>query len=438
MVSLQPFLLNLRHIQHSGLLKDPAYEAELFAALKQTEAGRSLGIFDTAFSFVLKCGPDIQKLETAAKAHLLLNQILLRNARPPTQPPSEQFQTVEQLVAFCEANPPVFHTDLVVSDFVSAAGFRPMPNFAAFYALSIDSDGRREAILRCMTVKGDYYYFSLVSPIIHRFSFREYLLFAAVAKHIHSHPSSWVRPHIVSYPRMFLIHVSLAMVDNSGMSTIRDLARPIFVPGRLVEARRAVSNPDDSPRSISDSRRIAIDSKLLLQRFVTFASGNRNNFITLRQHFASFFACFSAFHAIFNPAPTPIEPFVFFENRQTMCIPGFLEGRGAILTLPLTPQVETFLPKYVLKGPFAATWHTIMTALCKHTETVQILIGTLLPKGLPPRKRQMPAFRLLGMALQINEATEKFDDPFQFALLDHLIECSQNVFQSRLARVDWI
>jgi hypothetical protein len=222
------------------------------------------------------------------------------------------------------------------------------------------------------------------------------------------------------------------------MVTFRDLARPTFVPGQSAAARQRLPELDNSPRSMVERRNFPIDNTLLLQRFLKLSGGNRNNFIAARQQFASFFASFSAFHAIFSPAAVPIEPFVLFEHRNSLCMPGFLEARGAILSVPLTPLVRTFLPEYVLKGTFAGTWHIIMNTLYKHYETVHILIGTLLPKGLPVRRLQQPMYRIEAMALHTGEDTDKVDEPFQFALFDHLIECAGNVFQAQQSRIDWI
>jgi hypothetical protein len=41
------------------------------------------------------------------------------------------------------------------------------------------------------------------------------------------------------------------------------------------------------------------------------------------------------------------------------------------------------------------------------------------------------------MASLIGEDTDKCDDPFDFALFDHLVDTSNTAFKAQMAKVEW-
>jgi hypothetical protein len=419
------FLLSLKHVQSSGVITDPAYERELMTALRESRSGSLLQTFDFAFDWVRECEPDILKLDMTARSHFRLNHLLVTNENEP----------MEDLVEFCAANPPIFRTSVCVTRFFSAIGFKfPILN-GSVVGMSIEADGSKEGVLRCLTMRGEYCHFTLVSPIIFRFSVREFLFYMTFAKHVYAHPSSQTRPLFMTYPRSCRIHLGLTMVENHGLVSFRDIAKPLNVARELLARRKEI---EASPRSVFERRKIEVDNRCLLQYFVRGASGNLNNFIFHRHRFAAFFAGYCVFHALFSPVPAPVETFVFFEDKQTFCMPGFLEEPDFIVHVPLTDQLERVFPKHVLNGSFAATWHIVVNSLLKHLPKFRLITTTLMPRAAKAEQMHLPIDRLEAMGVPMGEDTDKTDDPFHFAVIEHLIQCSNNVFKCQERRIDWI
>jgi polyhydroxyalkanoate synthesis regulator protein len=149
-------------------------------------------------------------------------------------------------------------------------------------------------------------------------------------------------------------------------------------------------------------------------------------------------AAFAVLHVVFAPKPWATPGIAFFADRQRVIMPGFLEIAEFATHLPLTDQIATLLPKYVMKGSFATSWHAVVSALCKNIEKVRLFMNVFVEKAKSIDAIEIHLERIRKMASHIGEDTDKSDDPFEFALADHLIDCSNTVFNAQMAKIGWI
>jgi hypothetical protein len=246
-----------------------------------------------------------------------------------------------------------------------------------------------------------------------------------------------IRPYFVSYPNSWLIHRKLLMVDARPASTFRDIVHPWSIVELLAESSRCVVEPGSSPQSIRERRALPIPDSMLLDWFIQGSEATKSNFLFLRSSFASHLAVASAFQILFGAHPCPSV--LFFDDRQRVCIPGSIGENNHIVHLPLSDQIQKLLPRFVLKGSFSTSWGTVMNSIGKNATKLTILLTVLVPqdnaKKLPPKAM---VNRVTKLSVQITESTGKCDELFPFALLDHLIDASNNAFHAQTMRFGWV
>lgn len=449
-------VLTLRHIENvvqSTETKQVIRDFEALCREKQQE--RPFNEYNKIFAF-LEDTEAFERLAKSISAHRLLCQVLsLPGGRELPPALVERFSDVDGLAKFCEENRPVFKpTRPYISEFNQLSGFK-IPgayNIAQILRVMIEADGTKEALLRVVTMRGESRTYGLVSPFVYRTSDREYLFTSCIARYIHNHQSSCSRSSFLSYPATYLIHKGLALLDCRPFASMSEIAHPWRISALLAQARANVVEPTHSPLSYKERQTIDVPSDLLFKWFVKGSEGNKLNFVFMRQNFASMFSCFSFLHAWFSPRVFCIPSIMFFEDRQKVCMAGFADFSAPQTSfhIALTKNIETLLPKFVLRGSFSTSWMTFATALSKHAEKVRFYMNGLVSRAVrqslvkmdqsqPMRDPVEVCIRRLAlMALPMGEDTDKSDDIFPFSVLEHLIENSQNAVKSQFSHFGWI
>jgi hypothetical protein len=428
------FLVMLKHVQCKRLVADGPYFIELIDAMKQCPQMRSRPDFEAAFEFVKACDEDIELLHNVATAHNRLYGILVKNI---VELP-DGFETIDELVTFCEQHPPVLRTDVRVPDFPGLPGFRFPGMSHGVVSMTLDADGTKEAVLTALTTRGAFTTFLLVHPGIHRISRNEALFMAAIAKYIHSHPSSCTKQFFCYYPDSFLVHQRLMMVEAKPAMTFRELTGALSISTELIGRWRRNSPFVHVPQAIVELRDLPIPKTALLEWALLSCEGSQSNFTFIRQSFACHLAVYLALHHIFGARPSQSPSPLFFEGGQRLAIPGFLDLTGRTTHLPLTDQIGTLLPKYVLTGSFATSWHAIMNSMWKNINKFRIFMLAFMERTETPEGVDASLKKIKKLASHVGEDMDKSDDPFEFAILDHLIDCSNNAFRAQLGRIGWI
>lgn len=445
------FVLNMRHIQYSS--SSPEIEAflnELDEVLRQRQLDRFQAEFNNVFEF-LDNKEDVRRLAVSVVVLRRTYGMLLSEGEPKVPSDlSEQFSSVDEMVKFCEENPPVYISKARACRFNSIAGFHFPCCSPLIMRILLDADGSKEASVSMLTLSGEVRQFSLVCSRYYRLCSFEHLFSVAIWRAVQNHPSSSARTNFVYYPASYMLQQNILLVDSKPFDSMSSIAKPHSVLTLLAESRRNITDTSRSPLANKELQTSTLPSDLLFQWFVKGTDGDKRNFLFMRQGMASHFGASCFVHSLFGPVPAYIPPVMFFADRHRVCFPGFSESMHAMqpFYLPLTSNIEKLFPKWVLKGSFSTSWHTVAEGLSKNLDKTSLIYQTFQKQfAAKTASRQYPdprvrlegyLQRLAKMTSQISEDTEKTDDVFPFSVLDHLIETSHNANLAQLVRAGWI
>jgi hypothetical protein len=334
---------------------------------------------------------------------------------------------LEELLTSIEANPPIFRPSRELPDFFQLQPTRTplFGHLATRFILEVN--GQQETLIRLIPLYGESRVFLLLSSRLYRFSQAEFLLLDALSKIFHRHPSVVTKTHFVSYPEPYMIHRRLVAVDSRQVATFGNITRPYsFI--RLIARARSSEDSVLAPQP-------DFPDDLLLKWAIGGSDGNRNNFLYCRQSIASHYAAFSYLEMLFGSAIRFVPPLLFSVDRQRVFYPGILQGMGGIAFPPLTNQVRRYLPDFVLKGTFSATWLAAANSLGRNIHKVRVLIEAFLPEQ---RQALGVVERIERMMVVMGKDTDKDESVWGFDLLDHLIECAGQATKVDCTRIAWI
>jgi hypothetical protein len=416
------FLLQFRDIECRGIITDHEYLTVVKEAFTQKPNDRPHRDILNFYSFLEQCKDDIDRLDRSVEALDILLRYLALN-RSDGLLERNHFSSPEDVLSFCEANPPVFRASKPLPDFFSLFTMK-VPLFGHPTArITLEADGHHEALMRLIPLSGESHLVALLSPRLYRFSQAEYLFLTALARMFHNHASCVTRAHFVSYPDSHMIHPKLLAVDTRTVVSFRGIVQPYNLLRLLFEA------------ASGRSHRASLPDDLLLNWAIRGADGNRANFLFCRQGIAAHYAAISCLQLIIRPGAALAPPILFGVDRQRVIYPGMLQGRSTATFPPLTDQVRRYLPDFVLRGAFTATWHAVAAAMAKNIAKVQMLVQALLPAE---RTHLAIPQRIEKTAVAVSKDTDKSDAVWAFDIVDHLIECSTNVMRADLTRIAWV
>jgi hypothetical protein len=245
-----------------------------------------------------------------------------------------------------------------------------------------------------------------------------------------------VRPRFLAYPEAYQLHRALALVlAPCGARGLHGVAPGFHFPAAFAHA--ALARADGSPAAMAQARALGIPPDCLWRWFVQGADGAANDFLLLRQAFASAFAAF-AFFRVMAQAELPIAPSaMLFDDRRRLCIPNFLTAPRGAVGLPLTDQLAGMLPACVMRGTVAVTWHVLADTIARNADMIKVVLDAVLEPGA-----RDVGNRLLGQAVKASTVVvgemEPDADGFPFRLFEHLVETSGDAWRSRAHAFAWI
>ncbi|OHS97546.1 hypothetical protein TRFO_36238 [Tritrichomonas foetus] len=468
------FLLTVSHARYCRKVRNEVKLTEIMKKLAMTKEGRTITEFESAFRWIKMCRDDILRLCKAAQAHIKMYELLQRN----------ETEINEELKTFCFENQPIFQTNVKLTSFCNFTGFKfpALPN--PVVNVSLQADGKREAMLNLVMSKGGMRNFMLVSPRIYRYTTAEHLFMLSISKMIEHHPSSRTRSMFTFYPYVFLLHSELLMIHlspsivhlspmltqaqfgnfsrlyyNQYMNLLKTNTNSNTIPNIDNTNTAGMTNDvnnnnidddndsfggcgcvDESPRSMIE-RRSGIDSEtnVYLNEFLQASENSKINFLFIRQNFVSHYAAYSSLRFIFGTRLPSIPNICIFGDAMKCCIPSFFEFNDQDLPqVPLTKHFVEFVPKYMINGTFATTWNSIPEVLANHQTQLIVYLKALVPDNLPLNKIERVRTRVEKMASQASEIGDKVDKIFPFEVFNHLIECSQNSLNSQPFAYAWL
>ncbi|OHT07285.1 hypothetical protein TRFO_24625 [Tritrichomonas foetus] len=412
--------------------------------------------YRAGMSWVKQCEKDIERLDRTVKAHKMLYDSLSHDI-PQEKLDELDFTSKKELFVFCEQNPPVFTTDVVITQYSSFAGFK-FPSSKAVINVFMEADGSGEAELRFVTMKGESKSLHIVSPEIYCLNQKERMFIETVGRIIEKHVASHTRSKCTYYPHSFHVHEKLMVIDSHSFSSLHGAIQPFSAVKRVIQAATATEEDqenDDSPTVCVMKKQLSIPEDRLFWWLVQGAEGSKIDFIFLRQSFASYFAVFSYLHFIFRSQLPSIPSIMLFKDRQKVCIPDFFGILQPIVTstryLIKTRQIDGMLPPFVMHGTFAASWQITADSISIHKDRLKIILSSLIqPDPYQQQQRASPILRRAAAILSsmtrldkiasvhMTEETDKCDDVFPFMLMDHLIQNSSNVMNAQPVGYAWI
>jgi hypothetical protein len=421
------FLVQFRDIECRGIIKDQEHFTVLKEAFIQKPNDRYQRDISLFCSFLDRCKDDLEKLDRSVEAlEILFRYLALGRFEAISE--RSHFGNIDDVLAFCEASPPVFKPSHPFPEFFSLYGIKAPLFGHGTNRMILEADGTHEALIRLIPFYGESRVVTLVSPRLYRFSQAEYFVLINLARMFHNHASCVTRAFFVSYPESYMIHPRLLAIDTAAVVSFRDIAQPYNFLRLLL-----VANAGGSGRDVP--ARAGLPDDLFLNWAIRGADGNRANFLFCRQGIASHYAAISCLQVIFRPTINLVPPILFGVDRQRVMYPGMLLGVSMAVFPPLTDQIRRYLPDFVLRGTFTATWHAVAMAMAKNIPKVQMLVEALLPAE---RSHAALPLRIERTAVAVSNDTDKSDVIWAFDLVDHLIECSTNVMRADSTRLAWI
>ena len=405
-------------------------EARIFSEFKNAfEWLNSQEIQDDAIAF-----------ERRVVAHARLYESLARNAPPRIDEILKGFAP-EELGDFCAQNPPFFKTNVQIPDYKTVTGFRFPINQQICLSMQLDADGEHEARLMVICMKGELHWFSLVSPLVYNMNWGERVLMDCLSRHINNAPSSKSRTIFTKYPEAYMIHKSLMLISlPATISGIHELIQPFNLTRLLASAKTSALEDDNSPAAQLDKRTTQVPKDMLFRWLLDGTDNGQLDFLVMRQSLASHFACYSYLKFIFQTPYLLIPSFMFCSDRQRMFLPGFIDDKHhwTVVYPALTEQIQMLFPSFVLRGSYAATWHTMASTFASRRDTIRVYLRAVLPEQMIPRMIDRVMKRSVRAAVGMNSETDKCEHSFAFALFDHLVDVSNNAVRAQMNMIAWI
>lgn len=439
-------------------------------------------------SFLSKCEGDIIRYNRIVKAHKLLYDALINPKIANDRLIENNFSSLNELVDFCEANQPIFTTDVKFSKYGPFIGFQ-FQAMKMVVNVSIESDGNTESELRLVNTKGEIKSLYLISPLLYQINQKEKVLIELIGYYIDKNISSGTRSRCTYYPSAFFIHESLMAVDSFPFTSLHSAIQPFSTVRRIFDSAtnfRQNADPsrllreedNNSPYAVSIKKQVEIPQSALYWWFFQGSDGFKPDFVFMRSSFASCYAVYSYLHFLFsNPIPT-IPSLLLCKDRRRLFMPDFLNPTlSPSRYIIQTPLLKGLLPDFVMRGSFAATWHITANSIYANKDRLQLLMSALVLEPELPSKQQMRDFchheqqdqQKIGLIVQsfteqqqrlwkkindtkyigymrndraasihMTEETEKTDGVFPLMLLDHMIDSSQNVLMAQPLGFAWL
>ena len=117
-------------------------------------------------------------------------------------------------------------------------------------------------------------------------------------------------------------------------------------------------------------------------------------------------------------------------------VPELTKSNRRVVYLPFTKTIKSFISDFVLKGTFSTVWHIVFDSIQANSEKFAIFYNALIDPNEKVTNALIQRATLLSTLEDID--TDKEDEPFQIAIIDHLIKTSGDVCNSQEMGFAWI
>ena len=330
--------------------------------------------------------------------------------------------TMDKLISYCEANPPILRSASKVSRNFSATGYRFTSLTDSVINSSIVTFPNKEAVLRFTSVNGEFSYFTIVSSLFYRFNQFEQMITSLVSRFIEKHPSNVTRSRFVPNVYSFSLSGFLTVIHASNIDSLHHIIKRTNVAGYLSKIN--ATSPASSPLEIKNKRFFKDDDIFSVHKWlIDGTEGNMMDFLTFRQCFASSLSYNCAMRFLTKSRLPSIPAVCMFGDRMRVILPGIFSKAKSTPILPLTDHLLRVLPPYILKGCFTTTWLSVFDSLNKHKLKLKIILDALNDNS---EENIIMLRRLNQLSPQESYYTDKNGDEFAFLLIEKLIDNAPN------------
>ena len=312
----------------------------------------------------------------------------------------------------------------------------PLENsYNSISSMSFNADGKHEAILKLTSIRGDTASFMLVSSSKYHYNSREDTFFSYFAKLLSGHPNLKGRSPIFFYPKTYMVYQDFLIIPVQKFTTIQDLIGNETSIRAIMEASKDVNIRDMSPAAFHQRRKYNISDDVLFRWFVKGASGSLTNYCFMRNSFASCLGSIFSLRMVFNSPLSHIPTLTLFNDRVRVSMSEIMSIPATQSPLPFTSQICGMRPAFVLHGSFATAFLTNASVYLDYKDEIALVLQAL---SIERKVIQFTMHKAKQMASSIDENTDKFFDPFPFAIVEYIIETSSNAFKSQSGGFAWL
>lgn len=240
---------------------------------------------------------------------------------------------------------------------------------------------------------------------------------------------------ILFYPTFYKISKNLLFVSSDTLKSVSDIMGRNKFLDKIIEAAKSVdSNENVSPLFFKTKRQRNTDYNELLSFFTKGAFGVASNIWLMKSTFSSQIGSLMLLRTLTGLSKhrnlkEPLHGLTMFENRLQTSM-SFL---SCSYPLPLTKLIRNVLPDYIMKGGFTNSFLLIPKIITECSIEFEIINTTLV--GHERGRNITKNSKLIGTLL--TEDSDKYEKPFPFLLVDHLISTAGNLFNSQSQGFSW-
>jgi len=418
---------------------------EIISEFKDTKEMRHWNNFDGFFAWTKKCSKEIESYYNSCLHYQALLAYLIQNQNNGSITLGKAEKSIDEVLDYCQQNPPFFKTDTVIPEPNQSSGFVvPFASQITAFHIELNAPGDKEAFIAILSQKGEQHYYYMLLPHFYKYHFIEESFVNYLTMIIDSHPSAKGRPSMFYYPPSFLFDTSisdehkitLAICNMPKFTTIHQMYPIKDIVLQLVDSRKN-SHVDESPLSYKERKLVESPPSLLFNWFLNGSDGNYNDFLFMRNLFTSQFSAMVLLRFLFGSQYPVMPVFALTNDRFRFCLPGFFTSHDHSLYLPLTDQIEGFIPQFMMRGSFTTTWIMISEVINENSDNIRIVLRALLSDEMK-EKVSLAINRAEIFSNNSGEYTEKSDTLYPSMILEHLISVSHNAFSSQDQGFAWI
>lgn len=392
--------------------------------------------------------PALQKFHESCCAHRRLAYMLSRGEFEVDENERRLFNG--DIIKYCEDNPPFIKLDTRIKEYIFAnqetytdynfilSSTSSSEKDGPVVAYDVYAPGDRDGVVVFTTQEGEKISYSIVSPIMYNIRVSDDFVLVALSKIFNEHPASVNRNTFVPQQNYYYYVNNDILLIKGGLFGLYTCLKSKY----LTSLYRNTKDKPLVPAVIKAAKNIDLPKHNLYNLLVDNSKGKLVDFIYFRQTLGSNIGLLTAIKFLLKGTISRLPNMGIVLPNSCVISPGLSHFDNYLTYLPLSNQIKELLPSYILHGSLSSTWQIAMNSIINNPERIKICLSACLPpiknnSDILSRIVDRFFYRAKLSAFQYSEDTEKYSDPFCFAVVNHLIKVSNNCYNSRPELLSW-